>query len=368
MIYIDNTEFETRKISILYNISDRYPQYYFNRVKTAFDVFEQAIQDEALKKENVKHSVHTAELLSNWGFHPEIIISGLFHHIKETSFIQRYANNYRDQIEITSTLTRLREVFKELYYPLFGIETSGNDLDKSLDFRSVVVCLASALARVKDMEWKAFHPSVFGINYSSPLDENRASKIIFSVCVPVTHMLRLDAATRDFEDSLFRYAYQGEYDFINDFIKEKIDKRREEMEAFLYTARVDLEHEFREQIRTSTVEVTGRVKHNYSIYLSLLRWLRQLDPQSEYSGRTDFATDLDLQDYIKKEFQIDDLIGLRVVFKPKSTDGEALEREKLNYVTRCIKAFRNRRFQEIKRKINDKYDAYHKIYNERNGC
>ena len=340
------------KLSVLQNMS-----WYFAdsadlpRLQRAWDIFEDAITRRSFKTANILHSVRSAELISSWHFHPEIVISALFHHIHDRSIIQQHADEFPTQLQIIEAVRELRDMLKQFY---FASIPGSYYLDDHLDFRAAVVCLASALARVQEGEWAAFYPERFNIPFERPSDVT-IGKIIFSVCVPVTHMLRLDSATRWFEDIIFQQAFEVEYRLIREEI---LPRAKDRLEVFLFNAQSLLEDEFQADIEQAKVEIESRVKHDYSIFLSLCQWLRKRG-----HNPTLLSTDLTIQQEVREQYCVNDLLGLRLVFHPTLTESpQDLEVIRQEYVSRCIQALQGAyQFVSQKQKQNKdgKYNAWH---------
>jgi GTP pyrophosphokinase len=235
-------------------------------IKKAFYFAEEAHRGQKRKSGEpyIEHPLATAKNLVNMGLGTKTIASGLLHDVPEDT--QKTLKDIRQEFGpeisfIVSGITKLGKIKlrgnKEEYY-LENLRRMF--LAMAADIRTVLIKLAD---RCHNMETLDALP---------PEKQYRISKETLEIYAPIANRLGIGEVKGFLEDSAFQYVYPKMYNEVDRLTKDKFKKRTVLVDKVIKDLKKILKKE-----KVKILDIHGRAKHLYRLYLKLKRHNMNLD-------------------------------------------------------------------------------------------
>ncbi|MEM1369649.1 MAG: bifunctional (p)ppGpp synthetase/guanosine-3',5'-bis(diphosphate) 3'-pyrophosphohydrolase [Cyanobacteria bacterium P01_H01_bin.15] len=205
----------------------------------------------------IAHPVAVATLLRDLGGDPAMIAAGFLHDVVEDTEVtpeeleSRFGPEVRHLVEAVTKLHKFnfsskRERQAENFRRMF--------LAMARDIRVIVVKLADRLHNMRTLQ-------------HLPADkQRRISEETREIFAPLANRLGISQFKWELEDLSFKYLEPDDFDRIKELVAERRSDREERIQSAIGRLRDRLEDS-----RIAVLEVTGRPKHLYGIYLKMQR-------------------------------------------------------------------------------------------------
>lgn len=208
----------------------------------------------------ITHPVAVATILAEIGMTDTTIAAGLLHDtVEDTDYsLEQLTTDFGEEIALlVDGVTKLDKV-------KYGEASQAETVRKmviamSKDIRVLVIKLADRLHNART--WK----------YVSKESASRKAQETLEIYAPLAHRLGMNTIKWELEDLSFRTLYPNVYAEIDHLVQERSPQREEFISQVI--------RQIEEDLRSGGIsgEVTGRPKHNYSIYQKMIVRGRQFD-------------------------------------------------------------------------------------------
>ncbi len=206
------------------------------------------------------HPLAVAHILAELRMDVETIATGLLHDTIEDTLAsyeeieQRFGKAVAEMVDGVTKLSKL--VYRG------KVEEQAENFRKFVlafgrDLRVVVVKIADRLHNMRTLE------------HHRPEKQKEISKETLEIYAPLVHRLGMDVVKTELEDLCFRYLYPKDHAELVKSLEEEAPERKEYVERTCEILRTTM------KARGVDCEVTGRVKHLYSIFKKLQKRERQ---------------------------------------------------------------------------------------------
>ncbi len=242
-----------------------YPEGTIDIVERAYEIARVA-HDGQLRKSGEPYIIHplcVAIILADLEMDCETLVSALLHDVVEDTIMTNEELTEQfgpDVAMIVDGVTKL----SQLSYQADKLEEQAENLRKlflamAKDIRVILVKLADRLHNMRTLQ------------YMKPAKQRDKSRETLDIYSPIAGRLGLAKIKNELEDLALKFLYPEEYQNL----VEQIDQKKEVREAFVKS----IEEEVRQQIEAAGIqaEITGRVKHMFSIYKKMVNQNKSLD-------------------------------------------------------------------------------------------
>jgi RelA/SpoT family (p)ppGpp synthetase len=226
--------------------------------------------DEQYRKSGEPYVIHpilVASIVSTISNDKTMIIAALLHDVVEdTDFCtQDIEDNFgKDVASLVEGLTKIVEIRED------ELEKSGSSeklIKSALSFRKILMASIKDLRVLVVKLCDRLH-NMLTLD-ALPLDkQKRISEETLVVYAPIAHKLGISKIKNYLEDLSFKYIYPEDYKKIDDFLESHKQNLNLRLNHFIEKAKNILNQN---GFHRDDVEVIGRVKHRYSIYLKIHR-------------------------------------------------------------------------------------------------
>lgn len=210
----------------------------------------------------VFHSIEVAKILKEMQMDVQTISAGLLHDvIEDTHFKLEDISRISDEnvaflVKGVSNITA--KVFKKSGQ-VFGESLKKMFLAMASDIRVVIIKLADRLHNMRTIQYL-------------PIERQRIiAQETLDIYAPLAHRLGMDRIKTELEDISFNILHSDQYRAIANHIKENKSDREKLINDMKDRIQSELEK------NTITAEITGRLKHFYSIYLKMKKENKQIE-------------------------------------------------------------------------------------------
>ena len=234
-------------------------------VERAYEIARVA-HDGQLRKSGEPYIIHplcVAIILADLEMDCESLVAALLHDVVEDTIMtnEELTEQFgQDVAMIVDGVTKL----SQLSYKADKVEEQAENLRKlflamAKDIRVILVKLADRLHNMRTLQ------------YMKPVKQRDKSRETLDIYAPIAGRLGLAKIKNELEDLALQYLYPEEYHNL----VEQIDQKKEARESFVEA----IEEEVRQQIEAAGIqaEITGRVKHMFSIYKKMVSQNKTLD-------------------------------------------------------------------------------------------
>ncbi|MBR0397380.1 MAG: bifunctional (p)ppGpp synthetase/guanosine-3',5'-bis(diphosphate) 3'-pyrophosphohydrolase [Eubacterium sp.] len=246
-------------------IRSYYPEGTIEIVEKAYEIARIA-HDGQLRKSGEPYIIHplcVAIILADLEMDCESLVAALLHDVVEDTIMTNEELTEQfgpDVAMIVDGVTKL----SQLSYKADKLEEQAENLRKlflamAKDIRVILVKLADRLHNMRTLQ------------YMKPVKQHDKSRETLDIYSPIAGRLGLAKIKNELEDLALKYLYPEEYQNL----VEQIDQKKEVREEFVRKIVADV----RRQIETAGIqaEITGRVKHMFSIYKKMVNQNKTLD-------------------------------------------------------------------------------------------
>ncbi len=232
----------------------------------------------------ILHPVEVAEILVDMKMDTDTIVAGILHDVVEDTFITLSDIEYTfgtDVKKLVDGVTKLRNLPKTDTKKIENIRKMV--VAMSEDIRVVIIKLADRLHNMRTLK------------YMTHEKQQIKSKETLDVFAPIAHRIGMAKIKWELEDISFRFLYPKEYVEI----KELVNAKRGEREAYTKSIIVKIEEELKKQGIKG--EVNGRPKHLYSIYKKMI------EKEKKFTDLNDLIA---IRIMVEKEVECYNVLGL----------------------------------------------------------
>lgn len=236
-------------------VKDSHPKADFNLLERAYTTAEQYHRGQFRKSGEpyITHPVAVATILAELGMSDTTVAAGLLHDtVEDTEYsLEQCRKDFGEDIaNLVDGVTKLDKV-------KYGDSAPAETIRKMIvamakDIRVLLIKLSDRLHNART--WR----------YVSKERAQRKAKETLEIYAPLAHRMGLNAIKWELEDLSFKTLYPQIYEEIDRLIAETAPSRDEQLKDIISTIEKDL--------RDSKIKgfVTGRPKHNYSIYQKMI--------------------------------------------------------------------------------------------------
>ena len=232
----------------------------------------------------ILHPVEVAEILVDMKMDTDTIVAGILHDVVEDTLITLSDIEYTfgtDVKKLVDGVTKLRNLPKTDTKKIENIRKMV--VAMSEDIRVVIIKLADRLHNMRTLK------------YMTHEKQQIKSKETLDVFAPIAHRIGMAKIKWELEDISFRFLYPKEYVEI----KELVNAKRGEREAYTKSIIVKIEEELKKQGIKG--EVNGRPKHLYSIYKKMI------EKEKKFTDLNDLIA---IRIMVEKEVECYNVLGL----------------------------------------------------------
>ena len=215
----------------------------------------------------VIHPILVASIVASIAGDKTMVIAALLHDVVEdTAYtLEDIEKRYgKDVAILVKGLTKI----EELQDSNVVITDSNKRLIKSaLSFKNMLLT-STKDSRVLIIKLCDRLHNMMTLQAQPPSSQKRISEETLVVYTPIAHKLGMSKIKRILEDLSFKYIYPKEYKKIDDYITSHLQDLKLKLNGFIEKVKVLLnKHGF----HRDDIEIEGRVKHYYSIYMKMQR-------------------------------------------------------------------------------------------------
>ncbi len=259
----------TEKNLILSYLKRQKPNYDLVMIRLAFDYAKDAHKNQRRKSgdDYINHPLRTAMTLANMGMDQSTIIAGLLHDVPEDTDINLVdiEKNFGPEVaKLVAGITKLGV----LKYR--GIEKYAENLRKMFvsmaqDIRIVMIKMADRLDNLRTL-------------VALPKEkQERIARESLEIYAPIANRLGMGFIKGELEDLAFPYLYPEKYQWLKDEVMPKMDLKLEYLQTVIKEVRSKLKEE-----KLKVIEIYGRKKRLYSLFLKLQRPQYKDDPEKVF--------------------------------------------------------------------------------------
>lgn len=226
-------------------------------VELAFEFAKEAHkgQKRMTGEDYIHHPLATAQNLAELKLNVPIIMAGLLHDVPEdTSYtLEDIRKNFGDEVSVlVEGITKLGSIKYR------GIERYIENLRKMFvamakDLRVVLIKFADRLHNLKTL-------------YALPRDKQiRIASEVLEIYAPIANRLGMYEMKGKLEEEAFKYLYPKEYNWLKNLVEKQLKAKEKYLEKIIDFVKEELNNEI-----IDFIEVKGRVKQFYSLYIKLL--------------------------------------------------------------------------------------------------
>jgi len=210
----------------------------------------------------INHPLATAQNLADLKLTTPIIIAGLLHDVPEdTSYtLEDVKKNFGEEVAgLVEGITKLGSIKYR------GIERYIENLRKmfiamATDLRVILIKFADRLHNLKTL-------------YALPRDKQiRIASEVLEIYAPIANRLGMYEMKGKLEEEAFKYLYPKEYNWLNSLVEKQIKAKEKYLAKIIDFVKQELDSE-----DIKYLEVKGRVKQFYSLYIKLLEHDKDID-------------------------------------------------------------------------------------------
>ena len=211
------------------------------------------------------HPINVARIVNRFYLDENSLIAALLHDVLEDTqtnpqeIIDEFGEDVLFLVESLTKIGKIKYKSKE--------ETQADN------FRKMIVAMAKDIRVILVKLGDRLH-NMRTICYLNREKQQRIAQETMDVYAPIAHRLGIYWLKSELEDISFKYLYPKEYDFLESKVKESIEKKQEIISYIESSIKRDMEES---QIKC---EVSGRMKHLYSIYTKMQR--KKMDFEGVY--------------------------------------------------------------------------------------
>ncbi|AEA33441.1 RelA/SpoT family protein [Hippea maritima] len=213
-------------------------------------------QKRASGESYIIHPIHVARIVNQFYLDENSLIAALLHDVLEdTEATVDDINNFfgDDVLFLVEALTKISKV-----------RYKSSEENQADNFRKMIVAMASDLRVILIKLADRLH-NMRTICYLKEEKQKRIAKETLDIYAPIAHRLGIYWLKSELEDLSFKYLYPKEYEEIEKKVKETIQKKQEVIKFVENKIKQDMEE------ASIKCEVSGRLKHLYSIYTKMQR-------------------------------------------------------------------------------------------------
>lgn len=203
----------------------------------------------------INHPLATAQTLADLKLSSPIIMAGLLHDVPEDTkaTLEDIKKNFGEEIaELVEGITKLGTIKYR------GIERYIENLRKmfiamATDLRVILIKFADRLHNLKTL-------------YALPRDKQiRIASEVLEIYAPIANRLGMYEMKGKLEEEAFKYLYPKEYNWLKSLVEKQMKAKEKYLEKIIEFVKKELNDE-----QISFIDVKGRVKQFYSLYIKLL--------------------------------------------------------------------------------------------------
>lgn len=250
--------------TLIANMRRYHPSDDFSLVEKAYTIAKSAHTDQFRMSGEpyIIHPLEVAVILSELELDKETIIAGILHDVIEDTVYsyEDISKMFGEEIVLlVDGVTKL----EKLEYSSLEEEQAENYrkmfLAMSNDIRVILIKMADRLHNLRTLQ------------YMTPDKQKEKAQETLDIYAPLAHRLGISKIRYDLEDLSFRYLQPNEYYDL----KDKIQRKQSEREAFVKNIVSDLQAKIKETEMSAYIE--GRPKHFFSIYKKMVSQDKTLD-------------------------------------------------------------------------------------------
>jgi GTP pyrophosphokinase len=229
-------------------------------IKKAYEFARKAHEGQKRKsgEDYIQHPMHTAQNLARIGMGSKTISAGLLHDVPEDTpvTLKDVEDNFGSEIAaLVDGVTKLGKIrLRGTKEELFLENLRKMFLAMAADIRVVIIKLAD---RLHNMETLDALP---------PEKQQRIALETMEIFAPLANRLGIGEIKVRLEDLAFKYLEPENFEYSTKLLQEEYEQRKE----YLDTVVVDLKKELQKE-GIGVINIFGRTKHLYSLYLKLKR-------------------------------------------------------------------------------------------------
>ncbi len=202
------------------------------------------------------HPINVAEIVNRFYLDENSLIAALLHDVLEdTDATQKEIEKLfgKDVLFLVESLTKIGK-----------IEYKSREEKQADNFRKMIVAMAKDIRVILIKLADRLH-NMRTMCYLKKEKQIRISKETIDVYAPIAHRLGIYWLKSELEDMSFKYLYPKDYEYLENRLKNSLAKKQEIISYIESTIKHDMED------AKIKCEVSGRVKHLYSIYTKMKR-------------------------------------------------------------------------------------------------
>ncbi len=261
----DFTNPEVLYQNLIEGIKKYHPSTDLSAIERAYKIAYEA-HDGQMRKSGEPYIIHplcVAIILSQLELDKETIIAGLLHDVVEDTvmtyedIVKEFGEEVALLVDGVTKLTRLK-------YKMDKIELQAENLRKMFlamakDIRVIMIKLADRLHNMRTLQ------------YQSPEKQIEKSRETMDIYAPLAHRLGISKIKVELDDLSMKYLMPDVY---KDLVR-KVNATRPEREDFIERIRSEIASHMKDS--DITANVSGRVKHYFSIYRKMVTQNKTLD-------------------------------------------------------------------------------------------
>ncbi len=213
-------------------------------------------QKRASGESYIIHPINVAKIVNHFYLDDNSLIAALLHDILEdtdTSPKEIEEEFGKDVLFLVDSLTKIGK-----------IEYKSKEEKQADNFRKMIVAMAKDIRVILIKLADRLH-NMRTICYLNQEKQKRIALETMDVYAPIAHRLGIYWLKSELEDISFKYLYPKDYDYLEKKVRESLAKKQEVISYIESSVKKDLEE------ANLDCEVSGRVKHLYSIYTKMQR-------------------------------------------------------------------------------------------------
>ncbi len=213
-------------------------------------------QTRASGESYIIHPINVAKIVNQFYLDENSLIAAILHDtLEDTDASSKEIESEfgSDVLFLVDSLTKIGR-----------IEYKSKEETQADNFRKMIVAMAKDIRVILIKLADRLH-NMRTICYLSKEKQIRIAKETMDVYAPIAHRLGVYWLKSELEDISFKYLYPKDYEFLESKIKESLSKKQELINYIEKSIKMDMEEV------GIKCEVSGRVKHLYSIYTKMQR-------------------------------------------------------------------------------------------------
>ncbi len=213
-------------------------------------------QKRASGESYIIHPINVAEIVNRFYLDENSLIAALLHDVLEDT--DATENEIEEQFgsDVLFLVKSLTKIGK--------IEYKNREEKQADNFRKMIVAMAKDIRVILIKLADRLH-NMRTICYLNKEKQIRISKETMDVYAPIAHRLGIYWLKSELEDVSFKYLNPKDYEYLQNKIKESLAKKHEIISYIESTIKHDMDE------ADIKCEVSGRVKHLYSVYTKMQR-------------------------------------------------------------------------------------------------